>query len=118
MRDAAERARHLENFDFRDATAPLVSVVSELNRYIEESRPWALVTADPERCGAVLGTLVRSCQGIADALAPFVPVTAQRLRSALDTEGANVPITPAFARIEVPGRRQVPGLVPSALDPG
>ena len=99
---AALRALDLRDFDFRAATAPLLAVVADANRLIEEKRPWELVKSDPTGAAGVLRSLLDACGLIAKALSPFVPTVAARLQAQLDAplDGALPP--PGFRRLDPP----------------
>jgi methionyl-tRNA synthetase len=97
---AAVRALDLRDFDFRAATAPLLAVVADANRLIEEKRPWELAKSDPTEAAGVLRSLLDVCGLIANALSPFVPTVAERLQAQLDAplDGALPP--PGFQRLD------------------
>ncbi|SFQ71237.1 methionine--tRNA ligase [Amycolatopsis rubida] len=71
----------LAAFDFRTATGAVAEVISDANRYVEQTRPWTLRGAD---LAEVLGTVVGTCRELATELSPFLPDGAARLRAQLD----------------------------------
>jgi methionyl-tRNA synthetase len=82
----------LENFDFRQATAALWSIVDEANGFVNRTRPWELARTgpggDPRRLDAVLAQLLDACSLLGRELAPFLPGTAARV-TAQCTPGAD-----------------------------
>ncbi|HEX4226938.1 MAG TPA: methionine--tRNA ligase [Pseudonocardiaceae bacterium] len=75
----------LLEFDFRSATDAIRTAVTQGNRYVEQTRPWA---ADrPEKA---LATLTALGTGLADQVEPFLPAGAVRLRARL-SGSANPP---------------------------
>jgi methionyl-tRNA synthetase len=107
--EALDRAIHqapalidaaLADFDFRKATAAVWSIVDEANRYINQIRPWELARSEraPD-LDAVLATLLRACQSIADYLEPFLPDLAARVtHQCTPASGHLPPPAPIFQR--------------------
>jgi methionyl-tRNA synthetase len=74
------------------------------NAYVDSQAPWALRKTDPERMAAVLGTLVLAVRELARAIAPVIPVSADKLLSLIDAGegGAAIPQpAPLFPRLEL-----------------
>ncbi|WP_286156957.1 class I tRNA ligase family protein [Streptomyces sp. AA4] len=71
----------LADFDFRSATGALVQVIADANRYVEQTRPWALRGDELDQA---LGTVVSTCRELATELSPFLPDRAARLHAQLD----------------------------------
>jgi len=75
------------------------------NAYVDTQAPWALRKTDPERMGAVLGTLVKAVRELTRSIAPIIPNSADKLLSQLDAGEGGMPITqptPLFPRLELP----------------
>jgi methionyl-tRNA synthetase len=90
----------LAGFDFRRASGAVWTFVTEANRYVNDTRPWAI--ADTARRDAVLGTLLGACQTIADELAPFLPATAARIRRRCTPIAGRLPEpVPLFRRFDL-----------------
>jgi methionyl-tRNA synthetase len=79
---AADIDNALQAFDLRAATAALWEVVTEANRYVAATRPWELAAG--ERLADILATLLATCRLVAQELATFLPVAAERIVAALD----------------------------------
>jgi len=75
------------------------------NAYVDTQAPWALRKTDPDRMGAVLGTLVKAVRELTRSIAPIIPDSADKLLSQLDAGEGGRPITqptPLFPRLELP----------------
>jgi len=64
---------------FSDGLESWMRAVFACNQYVDEQAPWALRKTDPARMVAVLMTLFRCVRGLAIAVRPVVPVSADRL---------------------------------------
>jgi methionyl-tRNA synthetase len=74
------------------------------NAFVDTQAPWALRKTDPERMAAVLGTLVVAVRELAQAIAPVIPASAEKLLAAIDAGESGRPIaqpTPLFPRLEL-----------------
>ena len=73
----------LEDFDFRQATAAVWSIVDEANGFVNRARPWELARTGPggdsPRLDAVLAQLLGACSALGRELTPFLPGTAARV---------------------------------------
>ena len=93
-----------EDLAFSRATESWIQAVFACNAYVDAQAPWALRKTDPERMAAVLGTLVVAVRELARAIAPIVPMSADKLLSLIAAgEGGEAipqPI-PLFPRLEL-----------------
>jgi methionyl-tRNA synthetase len=74
------------------------------NAYVDTQAPWALRKTDPQRMSAVLGTLVVAVRELAQAIAPVIPASAEKLLAAIDAGEGGKPIAqpvPLFPRLEL-----------------
>ena len=74
------------------------------NAYVDAMAPWALRKTDPERMAAVLGTLVVATRDLAQAIAPIIPASAERLLAHLAAGEGGAPIAqpvPLFPKLEL-----------------
>jgi Anticodon binding domain of methionyl tRNA ligase len=121
---AAARAQEFDDFDLRSATGPLLDVVAEANRLIEETRPWDLAGAHPKRASRALLTLLDVCRIAVVALRPFVPGVAKASTMRRSTDQCRrqhfhdsiVRVTCREGEIER-GRPSRPGATPEGLGP-
>ncbi|MFL6752569.1 MAG: methionine--tRNA ligase [Sphingomicrobium sp.] len=75
------------------------------NAYVDAQAPWALRKTDPARMAAVLGTLVEAVRELARAIAPIIPMSADKLLTMIDAGEGGAPIPqpqPLFPRLELP----------------
>ena len=81
-----------------------LGAVFACNAYVDAQAPWALRKTDPERMAAVLGTLVVAVRQLAEAVAPVIPASADKLLALIDAGKGGVPIAqpqPLFPRLEL-----------------
>jgi methionyl-tRNA synthetase len=95
----------LENFDFRQATGAVWSIVDEANGFVNRTRPWELARTgpggDPRRLDAVLAQLLGACCVLGRELTPFLPGTAARVTAQCTPGGdGRLPVPrPVFRRL-------------------
>jgi methionyl-tRNA synthetase len=97
-------AREFDRFAFSVGLEAWMSAVFACNAYIDAAAPWALKKSDPERMAEVLGTLVVAVRMLADAVAPVIPASAEKLIALIDSGKDGTPIvqpTPIFPRLEL-----------------
>jgi methionyl-tRNA synthetase len=80
-----ELARLLDEFDLTRALEVIWQFVRELNRHVEERKPWEIAKDDAraDELDAVLYELADGLVAVAVALAPYLPETAPRILAAL-----------------------------------
>jgi methionyl-tRNA synthetase len=95
--DAAAVGDALAGFDFRRASGVVWTFVAQANKYVNDSRPWAI--DDEAERDAVLATLVGACRTLADELEPFLPATTARIRQRCTPVDGRLPVpAPLFQR--------------------
>jgi methionyl-tRNA synthetase len=103
MASAEEVREAFGRFAFSIGIEAWLRAVFACNAYIDTQAPWALRKTDPERMAAVLGTLVVALRVLANAIAPIIPASADKLLNLIDF-GVSAPIpppTPLFPRLEL-----------------
>ena len=60
---------------------------SEVNQYVSDQAPWALVKTDRDRAGTVLYVALRAVDSLKVIFTPFLPHTSQRLHELLGYDG-------------------------------
>ena len=103
-RACAELDREFDRFAFSVGLEAWMSGVFACNAYIDAAAPWALKKSDPDRMAAVLGTLVVAVRKLAEAAAPVIPGSAEKLIELIDSGKEGAPITqpvPIFPRLEL-----------------
>jgi len=90
LRATAEKAvasyqERMNELDYSAALEGSWTLVTRANRYVEESKPWALAKDDAQapRLDSVLYNLAESVRLISILVTPFVPTTAQQIRAQL-----------------------------------
>ncbi len=93
-----------DRFAFSVGIEAWLKAVFACNAYVDAQAPWALRKTDPDRMAAVLGTLVVAVRELARAIAPVIPMSADKLLSLIDAGEGGAPIpqpTPLFPRLEL-----------------
>lgn len=73
----------ISNFKFRDALSAAMNLARHGNKYLADSEPWKLQKSDPETVRQIMFNALNITAYLADALDPFLPDTATRLREML-----------------------------------
>jgi methionyl-tRNA synthetase len=103
-RGCHELGKEFDRFAFSVGLEAWMSAVFACNAYVDAAAPWALKKTDPERMAAVLGTLVVAVRQLAEAVAPVIPGSAEKLMTLIDGGKDGTPIgqpTPVFPRLEM-----------------
>jgi methionyl-tRNA synthetase len=105
-RTVASYQERMNELDYSAALERTWASVSRANRYVEESKPWALAkdAAQTARLNSVLYNLAESVRLISVLVSPFMPTTAQQIRVQLGV-GEKLDVLTA----EVTWGRLVPG---------
>ena len=99
-----ELAREFDRFAFSTGLEAWMAAVFACNAYVDATAPWALRKSDPKRMAAVLGTLVVAIRNLAEAVAPIIPASVDKLIALIDSGKDGTPIaqpTPIFPRLEL-----------------
>jgi len=78
---------HIESARFKAAIGEAMRLSSEVNQYLNEQAPWALVDSDRERAATVLNVCLRCVDDLKTIFAPFLPFTSQTVHELLGHEG-------------------------------
>jgi methionyl-tRNA synthetase len=76
-------AEDLANFRFDERLGALWREISDMDQLITREKPFELVKSDPEAGKRLIGECALRLRGIADALEPFMPSTAHRIKEAV-----------------------------------
>ncbi|MFM1821305.1 MAG: Methionine--tRNA ligase [Bacteroidota bacterium] len=101
----------LENYKFRDALVLAMEIARLGNKYLAEAEPWKIMKEDPSKAGTVLNYAVQLVAQASIALEPFIPFSAQKLRSALGMESFEWSSMGDFEVIAAGTALQNPGLL-------
>jgi methionyl-tRNA synthetase len=77
----------IEQGRIRAALGEAMRLSSEVNQYVSDTAPWALVKSDRERAGTVLYVALRAVDSLKMLFTPFLPHTSQTLHELLGYEG-------------------------------
>ncbi len=78
-------AKLIDSYRFTEALEKIWETVRDANRYIEEEKPWELAKNDREKFTGVMRVLLDRLALLSVALVPFLPDTAAKIRTALET---------------------------------
>ena len=70
----------IENLEFKEALARLMSLVDVGNKYYDENKPWVLFNSDKDAFNNVIFSCVTIIANLANLLDPFMPFAASKLR--------------------------------------
>ncbi len=71
----------------RDAIQELMELGRVGNKYFNDAEPWATRKTDPQRCDNTIHVSLQVCASLSILIEPFLPHTAEKLRSILRLEG-------------------------------
>ncbi len=86
----------LNNFNLHGALECINDLVKAANKFIEENKPWELAKNNVEKFEEVMKKLVIDLYVISDLLIPFLPDTAEKIKTALETKK----VEPLFQRVK------------------
>ena len=78
---------HIEAGRFRAALAEAMRLSSQVNQYLSDEAPWAVVKTDRGRAGTVLFVALRAVDSLKTIFTPFLPHTSQVVHELLGNEG-------------------------------
>jgi methionyl-tRNA synthetase len=91
-----EVSKLIANLNFDGALEYINSLVKESNKYIEDNKPWELAKSDEKKFNEVIEKLLVDLNVISELLIPFMPATAEKIKSALSAKI----VEPLFQRIK------------------
>ena len=99
-----ELCARFEIFAFSAGLEAWIGAVFACNQYVDTMAPWTLRKTNPDRMAAVLGTLVAAVRRLAEAVAPVIPASADKLLTMIDAGQGGTQIAqpqPLFPRLEL-----------------
>lgn len=104
-------AAGLQNFKLHESLAAVWQLIGYADRYVNDTKPWALAKDDKEKFETVMVNLLKMILHITWALMPFMPETADKIfdvfgikKGAVDLEGQRLVVRKGgvlFPRLEV-----------------
>ena len=76
----------LDQFKFREALSQMMELARIGNKYLADTEPWKLIKEDPHRVETILNIALQIAANLSIVCEPFLPFTAGRLLSILNTE--------------------------------
>ena len=87
-----------EEFRLNDAIALVWERIGELDKFVEEEKPWELIKKEDHKIKSVLDHLTDGILEIAELLKPFLPETAEKIKKQFGAGKINS-VSPLFPRI-------------------
>lgn len=89
--------QHLEKADFNGLLENIWEHdISEANGFIDENKPWKLIKEDEKKFEEVMLNLMDKLTVIFEKIAPFMPETSEKIKTALETKK----VEPLFLRMK------------------
>lgn len=82
-------AASIEKYRFREALNKLMGIARLGNKYLADEEPWKKVKTEPERTAQILFVAAQISAQLAQLMEPFMPFTAENLRSALSIDSVS-----------------------------
>lgn len=86
----------IENFDIQKTMENIRGTISELDKYINDSKPFTVVKTDENAAKEIIRECVKRLAQIAISLRPFIPETSIKLEQLIKEN--KKPVTPLFLR--------------------
>ena len=102
MKTVAEVDRCFDEYKISDATENILTLARRLNKYIDETTPWALAKDESKkgRLGTVLYNLLEGIRFLAVLLTPFMPDTAEKIFEQIGTNERSYESLKAFGTLK------------------
>jgi methionyl-tRNA synthetase len=78
---------HIESARFKAALGDAMQLARQVNVYVNDQAPWALLESDRERAATVLNVCLRCVDSLKTMFTPFMPFSSQRLHELLGHAG-------------------------------
>ena len=79
--------QRIDRCQLRDSLGEVMAQAREVNRYLEQKRPWFQIREDPQKAATTLYVALRAIDSLKVLFAPFLPFSSQRLHEHLGYEG-------------------------------
>lgn len=88
--------QYIDKMEIGKALEEIWQLVRSANKFIEDNKPWELAKTDKDKFEEVMKKLLSDLYLISQLLTPFLPETAEKIKTALETKKAE----PLFQRIK------------------
>ncbi len=90
FKDVKEKlGENIEHFHFREALKDAMNLARIGNKYLADSEPWKLAKTDMDRVATIMHLALQITANLAIAFEPFLPFSAQKLRTMLNMPEVN-----------------------------
>ena len=96
--DLPEFDERMTKYEFNFAFEILWKQIMDLNKRIDEEKPWALAKTDPAKAAEVLNDIIKSLLETNKRLAIFIPDTAKAIEEIFSADEIVPPATPLFPK--------------------
>ncbi|MEK7672650.1 MAG: methionine--tRNA ligase [Patescibacteria group bacterium] len=107
----AKYQKSFDSFDIKSAAEAVVELTNFANKYIDETKPWALAKVDMKRLAEVLYNLLEVLRYIAVLLLPILPKTAGIMAGQLGLAVADLRFSTDFGVLETGSKITVEGVL-------
>lgn len=103
LRTLGDVDKYISEYKMSDSVACVLSLARRLNKYIDETMPWALAKDEAQRArlGTVLYNLLEGIRFLAVLLTPYMPDTASAIFAQLGTDVRDCDSLSAFGNLKV-----------------
>lgn len=110
LKTVAEVDRCFDEYKISDATENILTLARRLNKYIDETTPWALAKDESKkgRLGTVLYNLLEGIRFLAVLLTPFMPDTAEKIFEQIGTNERSYESLKAFGALKSGEKWELP----------
>ena len=98
LNDLPEFDDRMKNYEFNFAFEILWKQIQDLNKRIDEEKPWALAKTDPQKAKDVLSDIIKTLLDTNLRLAIFLPETAEKIKEIFGAAAIEPPATPLFPK--------------------
>ncbi|MBP5634298.1 methionine--tRNA ligase [Candidatus Saccharibacteria bacterium] len=98
LKDLPEFDERMQKYEFNFAFEILWKQIMDLNKRIDEEKPWALAKTDPAKAKEVLISLIKDLLDANKRLAIFIPDTAEQIEAIFTAKQIAPPETPLFPK--------------------
>ena len=88
----------MDTYEFNKAFDLVWAEIQNLNKRIDEEKPWALAKTEPEKAKTVLESLSTDLLGLCDKMSLFIPETAEKIANIFTAEQIVPPAEPLFPK--------------------
>ncbi len=96
QKSTIDLGQYIDRMEIGKALEEIWQIVRNANKFIEDNKPWELAKTDEKKFQEVMEKLIEDLYVVSELLTPFLPETADKIKSALESKVAE----PLFQRIK------------------